>query len=224
MRYSSVALPVRIGFVVNTFSFGGSETETIELVAGSDPALLQFTGIAVATPLPLPAGEPPSDGSFPVIHTKQSVYIDQGDTRVCIVRDFREAVKIVASSSDVLVTWGIERLSESLPHGSVPKIVVWSKDSGEWAKAFLYTNALVTRYLVGNSTLAARAFPPWAQKSTTVIYDGINPKRVVPRVSRDEQRRAWGFGPHDKIAGYIGRIESPSAHRVEGGLYRRQPQ
>ena len=35
-------LPVRIGFLLNTFTFGGSETEVIELIGGADPQFLQF--------------------------------------------------------------------------------------------------------------------------------------------------------------------------------------
>ena len=197
-------LPLRVGFIVNTFSFGGSETETIELVAGADPTLLRFTGIAVANPLPLPVGEPPSDGSFPIIYMCGNPYIANNDTRVSMVRDFHDAVRIILDESDIVITWGLQRLQEWLPESRTPKIVVLSKDSGEWAKAFLYTNSLATRYLVGNSSLAARAFPRWVQGSVTIIHDGINPKRVLPRLSRSEQRRAWGLDGKDKIAGYIG--------------------
>lgn len=200
--------PVRVGFVLNTFSFGGSETETIELVNGADPRILRFTGIAMSTPLPLPDDEPCKDGSFPPIYTVENSRISADDPRVKIVRSFHEAVKIVAHQSDVIITWGLHNLQEYLPVGPLPRIVVHSKDSGDWARSFLHPASLVTRYYVGNSSLAAAAFPGYVHGDVRVIHDGINPRRLAPRLSRVEQRRQWGFVDDDIIiVGYLGRIE-----------------
>ena len=169
--------------------------------------MLQFTGIAVARPLPLPDGEPPKDGSFPPIYTWANSYIDRNDPRVKIVADFGEAVRIVIRNADIVMTWGLANLQDFLPKGRLPKIVVLSKDTGEWVKSFSYPNSLVTSYYVGNSTLAAAAFPEPIRDQVRVIHDEINPRRVVPRITREEQRRLWDLTKEDKIAGYLGRIE-----------------
>ena len=207
MSSSGVVHRSEIGFIVNTFTFGGSETETIELIYGADTRVLQFTGIAVARPLPLPDGEPPKDGSFPPIYTCANSYIDPNDPRVRIVANFGEAVSTVMRSADIVMTWGLANLQDFLPEGRLPKIVVLSKDTGEWVKSFSYPNSLVTRYYVGNSTLAAAAFPEPIRGQVRVIHDGINPQRVIPRINREEQRALWDLIKEDKIAGYLGRIE-----------------
>jgi glycosyltransferase involved in cell wall biosynthesis len=199
--------PLRIGFVVGTFSFGGSETETIELVYGADPRLLEFSGIAVCIPQPLPEGEPPKDGSFPLIYVQAGSYPAQTDSRVKLVNHFREAVEVVTRQSDILITWGVPNLWEYFPAGRLPKIVVLSKDSGTWAKHFLSYNSMLTRHYVANSSLAAAAFPERIRNHVQVIHNGVNPERVRPRLSRVRQRKMWGFGEGDKIAGYLGRIE-----------------
>jgi glycosyltransferase involved in cell wall biosynthesis len=199
--------PIRVGFIVFTFSFGGSETETIELVYGADPAILTFTGIAVARPLPLPEGEPPRDGSFPPIYMPANRYVGGSDPRVRITGDFREAASIVTANADIIISWGVPDLAKYLPIGRRPKLVVHSKDSGEWARNFLAPNSLLTRHYVGNSTLAARAFPDPIHERVEVIHDGINPRRVAPKMSRFEQRELWGLTLEDKVVGYLGRIE-----------------
>ena len=204
---ASTQTPIRVGFVLNTFTFGGSETETIELINGADPNLLQFTGIAVAHPLPLPANEPRRDLPFPPIYRMARQDEDWDDPRLRIVGDFKEAVEIVTRNSDIIVTWGLPKLQEFLPAGRLPKIVVHSKDSGDWAKSFLMPNSLITKYYTANSTMSAAAFPVPFRHSVKVIHNGINPRRVAPTIPRIEQRKLWGFIEEDKIAGYLGRIE-----------------
>jgi len=200
--------PVRVGFVVNTFTFGGSETDTIELVYGADPKKLQFTGIAVMIPLPLPDGEPPKDGTFPLIYVEKSPHIDPRDPRVRVVTTFEDAVRAVVAQSDVIFTWGVHKFQEYLPDGPLPKIVVLSKDSGAWARGFLQPNSLVTRHYVGNSTLAARAFPERVWPRVELVYNGISERRVVAKFTRSETRHRWGFNDADKIVGYLGRLEA----------------
>jgi glycosyltransferase involved in cell wall biosynthesis len=203
----SVRKPLTVGFVVNTFSFGGSETETIELVYGADPQLVRFSGIAVGTPLPLPLGEPPKDGRFPPIYAAVNPCINATDPRVRIVDTFNEAVKLVIANSDVVITWGLRNLYEYLPSGKIPKVIVHSKDSGDWARGFLHPNSMMTRHYVANSTLAAAAFPEPVKSLVRVIHDGINPLRVVPHQSRAKQRKLWRLTERDKVVGYLGRIE-----------------
>jgi glycosyltransferase involved in cell wall biosynthesis len=199
--------PIRIGFVVGTFSFGGSETETIELVYGADSRLIEFSGIAACTPQPLPEGEPPKDGSFPPIYAPASSHFDRTDPRVKVVNHFREAVEAITRTSDIVITWGVPNLYEYLPAGRLPKLVILSKDSGTWASHFLYYNSMLTHYYAGNSTIAASAFPEPLRSLVEVIHNGVNPVRVRPRLSRSRQRKLWGFTERDKIVGYLGRIE-----------------
>jgi glycosyltransferase involved in cell wall biosynthesis len=199
--------PVRVGFIVLTFSFGGSETETIELVQGCDPTRVQFTAIAVGRPQPLPEREPPRDGSFPPILMPASVDNRGSDPRITVVESFAAAIATVVASSDIVLSWGVANLGELLPAGRLPKIVILSKDSGAWAESFLHPNSLLTSSLVANSTTAVAAFPDAVQPRVTVIHDGINPRRVAVRVTRDEQRRGWGIDVAAKVVGYLGRIE-----------------
>ncbi len=206
-RQTDKTLPIRVGFVVNTFSFGGSETETIELVRGSSPDLLRFTGIAIAWPQPLPVEEPPRDGSFPLLYMAANEFVQMDDPRVCFTSDFQAAVRTIVEKSDLIITWGVADLARYIPPAAKIKIVLQSKDSGEWARSFLRPNSLATSHWVGNSTLAASAYPEAIQKRVRVIHDGINPDRVKPKLGRAEQRSLWNLREEDKVVGYLGRIE-----------------
>src|SRR5512135_1835469 len=109
--------PVRVGFVVRTFTFGGSETDALELVHAADPSRLRFSGVAVTHPLPLPEGVPPADGPFPPLFMQGNPYIVSHDPRVRMCADTSAAVNAVASASDVLVTWGEPDIWRYLPAG-----------------------------------------------------------------------------------------------------------
>jgi len=217
----SPSRPLKVSFILNTFTFGGSETETIELVCGADPSLLRFGAIAVLHPLPLPDGEPRKDGSFPPLYMCPSPRIDVRDPRIRLVESFEDAVRAALDGADFVITWGIPNLFEYLPLGRLPRIIVMSKDSGEWAKSFLLPNSWLTRHYVANSSLAAGAFPEPARGDVKVIHNGFNPQRVKPKISRLEQRRHWNLSLQDKVVGYIGRIERDKGmHRTVEGIAR----
>src|SRR5947209_18057103 len=199
--------PLRVALVLNTFAFGGSETEAIELIQGADPTALSFTGIAVAHPLRLPRWKSPADTPFPKLIMPPNPHIDPADTRIVIAGDFRAAVRGLVEGSDIIVSWGLARLQEYLPPGSRPPLVAVSKDSGDWARSVLYPNALGTRHLVANSSTSAEAFPRPVRTHVHVIHNGINPNRIEARLSRAEQRHAWGLSTSDPVVGYLGRIE-----------------
>lgn len=215
---------VKVGFILNSFSFGGSETETIELVEGVDPRVIRFAAIAVASALRLPKDEPRKDGKFPPIYMPFGPMADVGDARVRIVRSFLEAVEIVTGACDIVITWGVPNLQDFLPWGRLPKLVIHSKDSSEWAASFLYPNALATTHYSSNSALAAAAFPKPIHNRVKIIHNGINPRRVIPRLGCEEQREIWGLHVDDKIAGYLGRIVPDKGVRKTVDAILRLPQ
>lgn len=211
--------PVRVGFVVRTFTYGGSEVETAEIINGADPNLLTFTGIAVTHPQHIPADMPPADGSFPPIYTRNHPSLAPGDPRVTLCADNSAAVRQVASSSDVIVTWGEPRLASYLPAGELPRIVISTKDSASWATEYVVSNALLTRWYVANSSVASLVYPPPLRAGVRVIYNGFNRARATARITRDQQRRRWGFASSDKVVGYLGRIEeNKGVHRTVAGV------
>lgn len=196
---------IKVGLIFETFTYGGSETETIELVKHVNPNLIQFTGIAVHKELMLPAHEPTKDGSFPKLYmerAKSPRNQNRLDPRIEIVDSFNTAVQIVAEAADVIICWGVQGIQKILKK-DIP-VIILSKASGTWTERFCHPNSLMTNHLVGNSTMAATAFP-YPQK-VHVIYDGINPERIKPTITKEEVKAAWGLNKNDKVVGFIGRI------------------
>jgi glycosyltransferase involved in cell wall biosynthesis len=211
--------PVRVGFIVRTFTFGGSEVETVEIINGADPSLLSFTGIAVTCPMPLPDDMPPAGGSFPPLFIPRDQSIAPQDPRVRICADTATAVRAVTATSDVVVTWGEAHLDKYLPNGRLPRIVVSSKDSAAWAAQYATANSLLTRCYVANSSVASVIYPAPIRPSVRIIHNGFNRTRATAKISREEQRRRWGFQSSDKVVGYLGRVvQDKGVSRTAAGV------
>src|SRR5262245_563390 len=95
--------PVRVGFLVHTFSFGGSAAGATALAAVAAPPALAFAAVAAPHALPLADGRPAPGGGFPPIFMAASPHVDPADPRVRLVRDPAEAVRTVVERSDVVI-------------------------------------------------------------------------------------------------------------------------
>ncbi len=195
--------PIRIAFVLRSFTYGGAEHDIIQLVTASDPSVLSIVGMAVQMPYPVCPDLCLDDSRVPPIHQPGAT---TKHAKVINAESFAAAVRTVAANADVIVAWGVPDLAEVLPPDFRGRIVVTSKASGEYQESFLHANSLCTADYVANSVKSGEAFPEAVRHRVRVIYPGIDERRLVRTCDRRQQRAAWGFGPADRIVGYFGRI------------------
>ena len=195
--------PIRIGFILSSFTYGGAENDVIQLMTESDSRVLDCTGMVVQHPFTFC---PDLDLDHPRV---PAIYLPKGTTRhpkITAHLTFERAVKRVAQQSDVLICWGVENLAEVVPLDYAGKIVVTSKASGAFQESFLHPNAMLTSHYVANSVKSGEAFPKAIRNRVRVIYPGVQPQRIERSLSRERQRKDWGLSADDLVVGYLGRI------------------
>lgn len=210
--------PIRVGFAVRSFTYGGAEHDIVQLITASDPRVLSFVGMAVQMPYPICPELPLDHAQVPTIYQPGTV---TRHPKIVDTDSFTSAVQAVAAGADILVTWGVPDLADFVPPDFHGRIVVTSKASGQYQESFLHDNALLTSDYVANSKKSVEAFPSPVRHRVRVIYPGVERLRVDYTSGRDEQRAAWGFGPNDRIVGYLGRFApdkgvEPLARAVSG--------
>ena len=65
---SMMAFPIRVGFVLRSFTNGGAEHDVIQIITRSDRTKVQCVGMVVQTSFPLCPDLPLNDASVPVIY------------------------------------------------------------------------------------------------------------------------------------------------------------
>jgi len=115
--------------------------------------------------------------------------------------------------AEALIAWGIGHLASLLPKSYRGRVIFVSHGSdafpGEasWTRSTIRAAQSAVTDWVAVSTAAVRPFEGLIPlEQVTVLQNGIEPDRLRPTRSREEMRAAWGFGPQDKVVGYVGRI------------------
>ena len=125
------------------------------------------------------------------------------------------AVEQIAAHAraQALIVWGIGRLPALLPKSYRGRVIFVSHGSeasrmeASWTRATIRAARPAVTDWVAVSTAAVRPFDGLIPRDqVTVLPNGIEPDRLRPARSRQEVRAAWGFGPQDKVVGYVGRI------------------
>ena len=116
--------PLRVGFVLRSFTYGGAEHDVIQIITRSDPAKLQFVGLVVQAVFPLSPDLPIDHPSVPFIYQPGAV---PHHPKIVGKFTFSAAVAQIADQSDVLVTWGVADLDEALPRTFRGRVIVSSK-------------------------------------------------------------------------------------------------
>src|SRR5688572_7977193 len=86
--------PIRVGFVLRSFTYGGAEHDIIQLITASDPQALEITGMAVQTPFPICPDLPLDHPRVPPIYQANAV---TSHPKVVNATSFALAVKSVAA-------------------------------------------------------------------------------------------------------------------------------
>jgi glycosyltransferase involved in cell wall biosynthesis len=184
---------IRVGLVCRDIGSGGAEVWQLALLKALDPGVFSWRGCALTAP--------------GVFHDDLMVQAHQRYTPVCAEPD---AVLRLASDCDILVTWAVPDIlavARSVPNS--PKIVVVSHSPRESAWA-LDVNMGVhdPDQWVAVSELAVGAIPLVSQANAKIIWNAVDPDRLIVRRPRGVMLATWGIPQGAHVTGFLGRLSS----------------
>ncbi len=125
--------------------------------------------------------------------------------RVCPVFEGEQHFVALAEQCDVIITWGLTNLtmlSQFVRHGG--RVINVGHGHCAWAAHCIRSCVEYCTDWCAVSRHAAASFPDTSR--VTVIYNGIDTSRCVPKRSRTEVRAAWGLSDDEIAVGYVGRL------------------
>ena len=119
-----------------------------------------------------------------------------------------DAVRPLLATTDVLVCWGPNSLDRAIPSDYPGKVVVVSHAAEvPWTAAVIRGGMASATHWVAVSEAAKRPYQGLVDLDrVTVIPNGIDPQRSLPRQGREATRRSIGLGSGEIVIGSIGRV------------------
>ncbi len=180
---------MRVGFLFpQMLGIGGAERWLVALLEGLT-GRVALTGVAVKGDIPVEAKQ--------VAHA----------ARYCPVFTDADAIDRVAANSDVVVTWGTQHHLEKYLGAYRKrglKVVLTAHSVKPMCCGKAHEQA--ADGLVAISQIATGFFPESARARVEVITPGVDPARCCPSRPRAELRAFYGYGPTDKVVGFLGRF------------------
>ena len=112
-------------------------------------------------------------------------------------KTFIDAIWKICRDADIVLSWGISDLKSILYNIDLP-VIDYIQNASEHYRRIHASNKDVY-YPVACSRAAMIG-------NCQIIYNGIDPGRVTPRLGRDLQRKVWGISNKDKLLLYMGRF------------------
>ena len=118
------------------------------------------------------------------------------------------AARTLAAACDVVISWSVldhAALFRGVDHP--PRVALACHFPGElpWTHAAEQLLAQVD-WLVAVSELAVDSLPARLRPRAEIIWNGVDPTRLIPTRPPAATRAAWGLPPHARVAGYLGRL------------------
>lgn len=133
----------------------------------------------------------------------------------CVVRSLPCPVRAVNANEidaalqqhDIVLHWGLE-LDQFASVGSQRKSVniYLAHGDSQWTQELLVRSAKHTDHVIAVSHKVVDGWKP--KTPTTVIPNGIDTARLATSRSRKDIRRELGFGCHDFVVGFVGRLSA----------------
>lgn len=179
--------PLRVVHVGPHLLQGGAEQWLLDLAAVVNPEFMQIVShIAV-------------HGGY-----ASANYIARlADVNISVEVGGRESVQRAIQNADVLLSWGVclDQYVGDVPRPLSIQIV---HGEGPWSRIFVDGSRRSVDHFVAVSHRVAQRV--CYDVPTTVIYNGIDNRRLARTQSRQETRQQWGLNSDDFLIAYCGRL------------------
>jgi glycosyltransferase involved in cell wall biosynthesis len=198
---------VRVGLIGPCLHHGGAEAWQLALARHTDPARITWLGCAVT------GGDSETSPGM-VAATSELMPVSLG----------MQAALDLARRCDLLVTWavaGVDQLAASQP--CPPRVIAVSHSPVEspWGHE-VYGASKADRF-VAVSELALSVLPADSKPTAEVIWNAVDPARLVVRRDRAAMLKTWGVPEGAKVAGYLGRLSAEKNPQAMTRLARSLP-
>ena len=179
---------INVGLIQPGIWSGGAERYHLDLFRALDPERYHVVGTATTGPC--------------LDSPLRAEYLATGP-----VGEDGEAPRRLAQASDIILTWGMGRLTERLPVGTHRARIV----SISHGQCGFTANAVAGAIEAGASVAAIvsedcrKTVPTDFGGPVPIAMPAIDPARLVPRLTREEQRAAWGIPDGYRVALHVAR-------------------
>lgn len=192
---------IRVGFVSAGLCVGGAERHMLCVASWLDPARFDFAGVAIR---------------------------EGGIVQESMSREWERlgipwahgpgAIRALYRECDVCYVWGVPAADQLLnERPPTCKVAMVSHGICDWTKAAMADARLADRIVI-TARASLDTIPEAERHRVELVYNAIDPARLVPRLTRDEQRAAWGISdPAIKVCGNVARVSG------EKGCYHAAP-
>ncbi len=179
--------PLRIVHVGPHLLQGGAEQWLLDLASVADPSFMQIVSHTAV------------NGGY----VNANYVARLADINISVEVGGQEAVQRAIQNADVLLSWGVclDRYVGNAPRPLSIQIV---HGEGSWSRTFLEGSRHSVDHFVAVSHRVSQRVCYDAPH--TVIYNGIDSRRLARSQNRQETRRQWGLNSDDFLIAFCGRL------------------
>lgn len=188
----------KVGLITPCLGVGGGDLITMGMITHCHG--LDITGVAVVDDMETRQIQYFNNLTGNRVPIWQQKYKGRVETAGVNYADFPMCVYNTCRDADIILTWGVGQVWRFLGGFDKP-LVELAQNEDEHYEYIVGSNE--PDYRVACSKAAAKVFGK--DKKVDVIYNAIEPSRVVPRFGREATRQAWGL-EGKKIILFMGRF------------------
>lgn len=179
--------PLNVVHVGPHLQIGGAEQWLLDLAGSLDPSVMRIVRHVAVNAATV-------DVEYVTRLAEANISVEVGGSR---------AVQAAARDADVLLSWGVQ-LDRYLGDAPRPLSVQVVHGDGPWNRFFLEgSRRAVDHFIAVSHRVRHRVC---VDVPATVIYNGIDDRRLVRSRDREETRRSLGFTQSDLVVAYCGRL------------------
>lgn len=192
---------LRVAFIAPCIGVGGADALMLGLIKYAYN--LEFVGMAIIGPITLEQYQ----WAHNVIGESVPIHqVNCNQPKIAAISYYQtreETIYEATRDADIIITWSCENLESCFRNIDKP-IVELAQNGDQYTRNIVDSNKNVVDFRVGCANWVTSLFEPYT--ADAVIYNGIDPGRIVPRYGVDLTRQSWGLKPNEKVLLFMGRF------------------
>lgn len=173
---------------------GGASVSLYNLIRFSDPARVNFTGIAVVH-------DSPDQKAFEDLVPDLPIHVMHGDKGIG-----SKALSKATDGADLLMAWGPCEYPKHMSRIDIPLVITCRGGIGcQYTRKWVDEALPFASYYTAVSEDALWHFPDQLKGQVAVIPNTYDTSRLAENQGREAQRKEWGIDSEQKVVGYLGR-------------------